>query len=451
MVSEYRAKMRPFGVHSVTGTWTSGPATISGYTRQYTLMDSGYQFTASRSNPSWLRYKKDGRKTQRADMGGFFLTYTREANSGIGWVSGNNGKPNNSYLYEAYEGPIQPYVYSAETGNFALSSSELAAVGQPGRYNPPWSSELESKGATAISRCAPTNPHADLLVALAELKNDGIESLVPKSTVKSLTRGNITRGVAEDHLGIQFGLIPLVSDLKKVGRALRDKTRIIQQYAADSDKSVRRTYRFPDEVTHTSRLANYQVGPYTQGGPILLQSNGTVTYTEDITESVWFSGSFKYHRAVGDSTLSRLVQDYQDLNHLLGLGVGPSTVWNLMPWSWAVDWFSNTGDIMKNLQMFMNDGLILEYGFVMKTRDRLNKWRRTGATLYLPNNYTIRWPGEPWTCYYKSVKKERRPANPFGFGITYDGLNFRQMSILAALGITHSARTLPGQNQPTTM
>jgi hypothetical protein len=40
----------------------------------------------------------------------------------------------------------------------------------------------------------------------------------------------------------------------------------------------------------------------------------------------------------------------------------------------------------------------------------------------------------------KTTVKRRIRANPFGFGVTYDGLDAYQMSILAALGITRGSR-----------
>lgn len=433
MVGEYVAKSRTYGYRSETGRYWSPSV------RSYTYTSYGYQFTTTRGNPAWKSYKTTGEKSSRSDMGGSFLTIVREPRMGLGRLTGSNGYPSNSFLYEAYDGWVIPYWHAATTGNWVANVSELAAVGQPGRYNPPWSVDLESKGATAVSRCAPTNPHADLLVSLAELRNDGIKSALPTSLVKGAERGAV-RSSADDYLSLQFGALPLISDLRRVHSAIRDKTRILQQYARDSGKLIRRTYRFPTDSSTTTVPVAYQVNPSSGGGPVWWANPGTTSQTTTITRDVWFKGAFTYHRATGDSALSRLTQDYQDLNHLLGLGVGPSTAWNLLPWSWAVDWFTNTGDIMKNAQMFMNDGLIMDYGYVMQTETIQTSWTRSGCTFLYPG-YKITWSGAPWTCGFYQQKKERRPANPFGFGITYESLSSRQMSILAALGITKSART----------
>lgn len=96
---------------------------------------------------------------------------------------------------------------------------------------------------------------------------------------------------------------------------------------------------------------------------------------------------------------------------------------------------------MNNVSMMMADGLILRYGYVMQTETVSTTYTRLGAKLstgYRANGGPLPYA---WTASTTRVNKWRSKANPFGFGIDYGGLSFRQMSILAALGITRSART----------
>jgi hypothetical protein len=115
---------------------------------------------------------------------------------------------------------------------------------------------------------------------------------------------------------------------------------------------------------------------------------------------------------------------------ILGLSLTPDIVWNLTPWSWAVDWFSNTGDVISNLTDWATDGLVLRYGYVMEHTITSDTYTYSGNTGLIDGN--VRVP--PLTLVTET--KIRRRANPFGFGITWDGLSPRQLAITAALGLT---------------
>jgi hypothetical protein len=114
-------------------------------------------------------------------------------------------------------------------------------------------------------------------------------------------------------------------------------------------------------------------------------------------------------------------------NQLLGLDITPDTLWNLAPWSWAADWFSNIGDITSNMSSFQQ-GLVMRYGYQMEhtivsdTYSSVDKSLRT----------------HPLTFVVET--KQRVKANPFGFGVTWEGLSPFQLSIAGALGLSKSGR-----------
>ena len=363
-------------------------------------------------------------------MGGEFVTVKHEADDGRIQVVG-------APAFRAdVRGPFIPV--NSTIQSFTIDSNLYGP--NPGSglmILPNYPLDLTPAGATAISRCAPTSPHADMATMIGELKSDGIPSLT-SATLKGRDRGTF-KGVASDNLKAQFELLPLVSDIKSVRGAIRDRSTILQQYARDSGRSVHRRYSFP-KTSQTVRTVLSASAPWPPLSDVWT-SNGTVTRYVQTDVETWFSGSFVYHRAGNDTQWSAIQQKYQDLNHLLGVGIGPGTVWNLLPWSWAVDWFSNVGDVMKNVQMMMNDGLIMEYGFIMRTETVTTSYARDGHVMR--SGYGCVSPPflpKPWVATVTRTTKWRNQANPFGFGITYGGLNFRQMSILASLGITRSSR-----------
>jgi hypothetical protein len=119
----------------------------------------------------------------------------------------------------------------------------------------------------------------------------------------------------------------------------------------------------------------------------------------------------------------------------LGLSLTPDTVWNLAPWSWAVDWFTNAGDVISNLTDWAVYGLCLRYGYIMEHTIARDTYTYVGGskgagfkrTEYLPPPIIL-----------EVETKIRRKANPFGFGLTWNGLSPIQLAIAAALGITRS-------------
>lgn len=116
---------------------------------------------------------------------------------------------------------------------------------------------------------------------------------------------------------------------------------------------------------------------------------------------------------------------------LLGLTLTPDTVWNLMPWSWAVDWMSNVGDNINNWSNMAIDGQVLAYGYMMET------------TIH---KYTYTWIGEtrlrssvqPPSITLSTTTKVRIKATPYGFGADWDGFSPRQLATIAALGLSRS-------------
>jgi hypothetical protein len=113
---------------------------------------------------------------------------------------------------------------------------------------------------------------------------------------------------------------------------------------------------------------------------------------------------------------------------LIGLGLTPDVLWNLAPWSWAVDWFTNTGDVILNLTDWASDGLVMVYGYLMEHT-------------IVKDTYTLTFPGifprrNVTPMVFVTETKLRRKANPFGFGVNANDLSDRQLAIITALGLT---------------
>jgi len=297
--------------------------------------------------------------------------------------------------------------------------------------------KLMQLGSTAIARSIPTNPVADAGTFLGELKA-GLPKAVGKELLK--TKFKDYRKVGSEYLNVEFGWKPLISDLQKFGQATIESEKILKQLHRDSGKNIHRKFTFPDEVLTETWEANYQQSwacglslyPYLYKNA----SGGPIRGYRKITTKTWFSGCFTYHLNLGDSTQDRIQRAAAEARKLYGVELTPETVWNLAPWSWAVDWEGNIGDVLHNVSRFSQDGLVMRYGYIMQ-----QKTATVTFSLH-PAGRLSSAPNEDLKLTVEAISKVRRRATPFGFGFDMTALTGRQSAILGALGISRGPRHL---------
>lgn len=330
--------------------------------------------------------------------------------------------------------------YNWKAYQFAWSRSQAYLAGHPA----PWVKtpavsdfDLFKAGATAIARCSPTLPHASISQALGEIRRDGIPAIPGLKAFEKGPRPGKKAG--SEYLNVEFGIKPLLSDIRKVLTAERKSDRIIAQYVKDSGKLVRRRYEFPaTSSTVVEDLGLYApVSAFTTS--MYAVPKGRVTRTTTIERRMWFSGAFTYHVNDADSILGRLHRGSQIANHLTGVGVNPGVLWDLTPWSWAVDWFSNTGDVMTNISSMGTDGLVLVRGYIMAETVTTVTYTNIGAQLWARVG---KYPPMSLTQSWTETIRQRRRATPFGFGLSVAAFTPRQLAIVAALGLSRDGRKL---------
>jgi hypothetical protein len=293
-------------------------------------------------------------------------------------------------------------------------------------------SALDSLGATAIARCEPTNSVADVSTFLGELMKDGLPSLVSSSNWRNQTARARSAQAGDEYLNVQFGWMPLVRDVSSISNAIRHSHRILSQYERDAGRVVRRRYNFPIVRSVEETLISASSYPMRGETFVGLRNGtlGTIVRRRETTIRRWFSGAFTYHLPTGYDSRNRLARLAARADVLAGTKLTPETLWNIGPWSWAVDWFANTGDIIHNLTAFKTNGLVMRYGYMMEesiVRDTYTHKVNTPIAGVTPHVSPVT------LC---TITKVRRPANPFGFGLSWNGLSPFQLSIAAALGIS---------------
>jgi hypothetical protein len=272
--------------------------------------------------------------------------------------------------------------------------------------------DLAAAGATAVARCAPTSPLVDLSTSLAELLREGLPQ-VPGSA------GNI----GGEYLNVMFGYLPLHGDLSDLAETARNADKLLRQYERDAGRWIRRRLDFTPSVTTE---VGFQENASLVGAGSGLSQVGSRTTIQTTRTETWFEGAFTYH--LPRKGWRRTVAE---LDHLYGIMPGIDTAWELTGYSWLADYFLNVGDVFKNINAFAQDGLVMPYGYIMSKQHvrREESWtgnvRLNGA-----------WERITVSNSLDYISHQRQLANPFGFGLKFGDLNDRQLSILAALGIS---------------
>jgi hypothetical protein len=377
----------------------------------YNSIFSGHQHTVSEGHP----FSKLGKTDE--DIGGDFLTesvklVTRPFRFNSHWPDSYGGK--------SYDGPLFASTRYRDVATLEKFDWERNSIRADSNF-------LDQRGTTAISRTAPTNPVSSAAQFLGELREG-----LPSIPGNALRRGIRPDKFGGEYLNVEFGIKPLISDLKKFIEASQKSEKILAQLERDSGRIVRRGHTFPSEVigdeTYTYPSKTYPTF-YGSGLTINHLGEGTLTVHTKTTRKVWFSGAFTYHLPPR-GTWMRTVSE---LNKLYGIRITPDTIYQLTPWSWAIDWFSSTGDVVNNLSLFANDGLVLRFGYVMchTTQVITEEWNGSA-------NFNGTFKPLRLVDTYKIECKQRRTATPFGFGIDLPDLSDRQLAIIAALGLSRS-------------
>ena len=379
----------------------------------------GYQYTLSENHSEWF----DENRNRLADIGGNFYTEKLHAsipNSDVELFPVNYG----DFWWRKITGTAVPGIdYSVPLsahfpGEIALSESEL-----------------NQKGATAIKRSMPTKPAADAGTAAGEAVKDGVPNLpILHSLAK---RAKIAKDAGDEFLNVAFGWLPLVDDVRNTAKAVIEFDRLMKQYEAGSGKPHRRQYDFPFEESDELVYRSDPVYAASISGKGLTGSNhdtyerGRIVVRRKTSRQCWFHGSYTYYLPSGYDSRSATSKNVAAAKKILGLELTPELLWNLAPWSWAIDWFSNAGDVISNVGNFANQDLVLHYGYLMSTT-------KTTVTISHEGPSGILGVGAVRPLVFTREVKQRAKANPYGFGVSMGGLSTFQLAILSALGLSKS-------------
>lgn len=305
---------------------------------------------------------------------------------------------------------------SSQIMGTARMGSNLAATFPMGEYHHPTDNEMDALGTTAIARTEPLNPAFDLSVFLGELRAEGLPRLPGAATREKVLSA---KSAGSEYLNVEFGWSPLVRGVQQFATVVDNHDKIIRSFQENANRVLQRSYEWPEESeSHAEDVSFGSVpasgGTWFGGGRF-----------QQRRQRKWFEVEYIYYLPTGGSFNDKVRRYGAYARKLLGIDLSPEVLWNLAPWSWAADWFANTGDIMHNISALGTDGLVMRNGYVMC------------HTEYIVSDYGKNSLNGAGCHRVRTIeRKKRRGATPYGFGLNWDGFSTKQLAIITALGLS---------------
>jgi hypothetical protein len=299
----------------------------------------------------------------------------------------------------------------------------------PGNMNtwPPTSPVYNVAATKALAKTNPNRPEVDVPVFLFELadfpkmiKELGdhlIKTALQKKRVPSIR--DTAHSIASTNLSVQFGWLPLVSDIAKLldFQKLFDR-RVLELRRLYSSGGLRR------------RVNIWQDNMILQGSGPLQTSNFTASARYYIYASgeCWATTRWRPDKNIVNALpVSDRELTTQALQSIAGLSFNLASAWEAIPFSWLIDYFANVGDVLNASRNHIP----------VSATEMCVMYKKDSSCLY--SNVAC----SPSSLsgvggYHTNVVKDRWvEANPVPqYSVTDSLLNPRQWSILASLFVT---------------
>jgi hypothetical protein len=298
---------------------------------------------------------------------------------------------------------------------------------------------------------ANTNPdrnEASMGVTMIELLRGDIPSVLKNFRKMTEEAQSLRKTLGSDYLNIAFGWAPLISEaanLLKIGLSI-DRAIYYESFRRQRqwDGPSVRTNAVVSGVSlgyTRSPVGTFNYGgssvsaPYSSGNGISLSNIERVTVRQED-----YSFTSRYTGIAKPPSLANYHME-RALNMAQRLGVinDPQLIWELMPYSWLVDWFSTMGSSISNANTYspMKGKYSVDYAYVTTkhvVEETLDFTTGKFNNPTLLRSFAWRNP----VSYGATTCKWRDRATPFGFGTQLGSLSASQFGILVALGLAKS-------------
>jgi hypothetical protein len=283
----------------------------------------------------------------------------------------------------------------------------------------------------ALANTNPSRPEVDLPVFIMELRDmprmikhlgDSIKHL-GSWNVRHLNRWrHVPKSYAENILATEFGWKPLLNDLVKMLDFVDEvDTRVNEIKRLKSERGLRRNQTVYSDDGTTPTYSVYVGPPY---------ANKTrFKFKWRTRRRMWVSVNWKPINDISSVSDTESLDLARSL--VLGLDIKPATLWEAMPWSWLIDWFSSTGDWLDShrnrIPVTANDICVMESSRTYAKYMGIDS-NPYGAT-FTPNSKNGRF-------VHKRTPIHSHPLPSFHLPF----LDGRQWSILSSLAVLNIGR-----------
>jgi len=254
----------------------------------------------------------------------------------------------------------------------------------------------------------------------------GISSFRPERIRRGATLRGAIGGSANGYLQWSFAWAPLIADISAVQQNLRSLRKTVDEIVSKEGRRLVRHFSVP--ITEYSDSETYYTkNPWSYYGTKndLLYRRRVKYPTAKFTVTVEYS--YKIPDWVKEDLYLRAALD------AFGLQVNPAIVWNALPWSFVVDWFTGLGrwiDQFKIRNFETNTHI---------TRCCISSHveRRIETTLQVVNHPAFgHGTGEVPVCTVAEESYFRTPYVPDMLrSIQLSGLNSREFTLAGSLGV----------------
>lgn len=262
------------------------------------------------------------------------------------------------------------------------------------------------------------------------------------------------------YLAGQFGWLPFIGEVVNSLDSIANSGPILDDFARNSARHIRRsrsrnTYQGVETMTgdfggSSSPTAGYTTsvsGMGITGNNAFRRSIGASNlrfrYNTTITRSDDFRTSAMYEFFVADpSGFMGTSKSYAQKAKLI-LGdplMSLSTLWELTPWSWAVDWSFNLGGLLSFQESVAEDSLVAHRCSTVFERrvSIVTHWE----PYYNSPGYTVQVKG-PSISVLNFRQQRRLAGSPYDMGIDWSGFSSQKWFILGALGLAKAPGVKP--------
>lgn len=284
----------------------------------------------------------------------------------------------------------------------------------------------------AIANMVPDASEYGFGETIVELLSGNIPRMIPDLIKRAKEGAKLDpkatgRSLGNDYLNARFGIEPILQDVAKVIQNLCNAHEVLY------DNYKRKRHTQPIRVTNPSQGVVIALNDGTvNGGSALLKNAGSDQgwLTQDVRISA------KYTKAVPKRTAEGFYADAQAF--LRRIGFNERLTWDLIPWSWLIDWSGNIGASIENASAFNQYNGRFATAYCWQTR----KFTATSETAAFRNTL---WPGTSSTAIESGLSGsvyiralQRSPVSPFGLNWTMPQLSLYQWSILVSLGLARA-------------